>query len=273
MDHVDHRGIRIAYETVGEGPPLMLLQGLGLSSRFWFSAPGQLAKRFRVVLVDNRGTGSSDRPRGLWSIRAMARDALAVADALGLERFGVAGISLGGMIAQELALAVAPGRLNGLALLATTCGLPKGKIPPPGSLWTLLKVAGRKPKNLDAIHKLLVSAEALQSDPNLFRDFERLMAATRPQPSVFLRQLLAASTHSTGRRLGRIRCPTLVASGDGDRLIPPENSRVLARLIPGAKLVLLPGAGHAFPLERRDVLVSLLTDFFGGLELSCPAQS
>jgi pimeloyl-ACP methyl ester carboxylesterase len=243
----------------------MLLQGLGLSSRFWLSLPEHLAGRFRLVLVDNRGTGRSDRPAGPWSIRAMAGDALAVADALGLERFGLAGISMGGMIAQELALAVAPGRLSGLALLATTCGLPAGKIPPLRSLLTLLRAARRRPENLRAIRRLLVSAQALEADPDLFREFERLMASSPTPPSVFLRQLLAASLHSAGRRLRRLRCPTLVVAGEEDRLIPPKNSRILARLIPDARLVLLPGAGHAFPLERRSELIRLLTDFFGAL--------
>lgn len=265
MPHAVHQGIRIWYEETGSGPPLFLLQGLGLSSRFWLQLPQHLSSRFRVVLVDNRGTGRSDRPRGPYSIRAMARDTLSVADALGLEHFGLAGISMGGMIAQEVALQAAPGRISGLALLATTCGLPRGRIPPMSSILTLLRGANRTPETLREIRKLIVSPEAYEADPHLFSDFERLMAESPTSPSVFLRQLLAASLHSTGRRLGQIRCPTLVVTGDGDRLIPPENSRIISRLIPGARLEVVPGAGHAFPLERREYLPPLLTQFFESL--------
>jgi 3-oxoadipate enol-lactonase len=262
MPHVLSRGARIFYETIGQGPPLVLLQGLGLSSRFWLTAPERLAERFRVVLVDNRGTGRSDRPLGLYTTGLMAQDVLAAVDELGLESFALAGISMGGMIAQEVALRARPGRISGLVLLATTCGLPGGRIPAPSAILTLLRSAQRTPERLQAVRRLLVSVEALDANPRLFEDFERLMAADPVAPGVFLRQLMAASLHSTARRLGRIRCPTLVVTGEEDKLIPPANSRVLAARIPGARLLTLPGLGHAFPLEEREVLGRLLTEFF-----------
>jgi pimeloyl-ACP methyl ester carboxylesterase len=127
-------GARIHYEVheshAGPGAPaVVLIQGLGLSSRFWFDLPDRLRPKWRVVLLDNRGVGRSDRPRGPYRMAAMADDVAAVLNAAGVQRACIVGISLGGMIAQHVALRH-PARVAGLVLLATTAGFPHARLPP-----------------------------------------------------------------------------------------------------------------------------------------------
>src|SRR3954471_2156363 len=141
------RGARIHYTVRGErgaGPAVVLLQGLGLSSRFWFDVPELLTSEAGVpryvVAIDNRGTGGSDKPRRLWTMGTMADDVIAVLDHAGVEEAFIAGISMGGMIAQHVALRH-PSRVRGLVLLATTSGFLRGALPEVRAMVQLLGVA------------------------------------------------------------------------------------------------------------------------------------
>ncbi len=273
MSYAQNGRVRVWFEEQGEGLPLVLLQGLSLSSRFWLDAPRRLEGRFRVILVDNRGTGRTDCPKGLYTIRGMAGDALAVVAELGLERYAVAGISMGGMIAQEVALATPPERLSGLALMNTTCGLPKGRLPWFGSFWKLARLVRRTPENLAIARKMLVAPRALEKNPSLFREFDRLLAEQPVPPAIFAKQLLACCFHSSGRRLGRLRCPVLVAVGKEDHLVPPTNSRILAKLMPGAKLVEHPEVGHCFPLESKNLFDKTFDLFWEMMQVGSEAAA
>ena len=149
-------GTRIYYDVLGaDGPHVVLIQGLGLSSTFWFDLPRRLtvegASPCRVVVVDNRGVGRSDRPWGPYRMGQLADDVAAVLDAAGVARAFVVGISLGGMIAQHVALRH-PGRVAGLGLLATTPGLPYGVIPPAATLWALLRLDNVTTELSDQLH-------------------------------------------------------------------------------------------------------------------------
>jgi 3-oxoadipate enol-lactonase len=253
-------GVRIHYEVHAEpgagaaGPAVVLVQGLGLSSRFWFDMPARLAggpKPRRVVVLDNRGVGRSDKPRGPYRMATLADDVAAVIEAAGVERAIVVGISLGGMIAQHVALRH-PDKVAGLVLLATTAGLPYARPPTMRALATLLglPIAGRfrtAPQVGRALARMLLSAKDVPRARELLSEWPAAMRAEPMRPRSYFAQLAAVATHSTGFRLRRLACPTVVVTGDEDILIPPKNSRMLAKLVPGAHLEVVRECGHAIP--------------------------
>jgi pimeloyl-ACP methyl ester carboxylesterase len=232
------------------------LQGLALSSRFWFRMPELLTQAgYRVVTPDNRGTGRSDKPRGPYTMRRFARDVVAVLDHAGLERAVVAGISMGGMIAQELALRH-PERVLGLVLLATSPGLPHGKLASPRTLLTLLSLPFRRDGR--ALARLLLPRTHHPRARELLAEWPAAMAAEPVPFSTFWSHLAAATTHSTGSRLARLRCDTVVIHGADDMLIHPDNGRFLARRIPGAILEVLPDVGHGIPIVDERAIARAL---------------
>jgi pimeloyl-ACP methyl ester carboxylesterase len=196
-------------------------------------------------------------------MRDMADDAIAVLDAEGVDRAVVFGVSMGGMISQELALAY-PERVRALVLGATHAGWLRSKHMSRATLRDFIKAtSGGARGGMDASARILVSDEYYAAHP---REFAAWLREARPAgPRTTLRQMTAVMRYTTARRLPDLRLPTLVITGDADRLVPPENSRVLADLIPGAKLVVLPGAGHCFRLERERETADALEAFFAGL--------
>jgi pimeloyl-ACP methyl ester carboxylesterase len=258
------RGIH--YEVLGDEsrPPLLLIMGLAVSSRAWDRLPELLAPHFRVLVFDNRGTGRSSRRGWRYRMRGLADDAAAVIEASGAKSAHVFGISMGGMIAQELAISH-PERVRSLALGCTFASWRKSRAPAfRAKLDLLLLNLGI----LSVVPRLLVSAEWHAKNPRGALDWFRRAEPTTLR-SAFA-QILAVGRHDTLARLSQIRAPTLVLSGRADRLIVPSNSEVLARAIPGARLAFLEGAGHAFPLEREEETVQALTDHFLAVEAHAP---
>lgn len=250
---------RIHYREFGsrQNPTLVLVQGLLLDGRFWFELPELLANDpatpWHVLVPDNRGTGHTPLPSRPWTMADMADDVAAVIHAAGVDKAVIAGISMGGMIAQELALRHAE-RVAGLLLMATWPGLPHGRLPPLRSIGDLLgsSIGGRR--ELETLARLVLPDTELANARELLSGWTRLMREQAPSRKTFLGQFAAITTHSTGRRLGRITAPARVVSGMADRLVPPRNSEILAAKIPNATLELLPGIGHAIPLLDRQVV-------------------
>lgn len=263
MPDLDRGSYRIHYRALGpdDAPPLLLVMGMGFSSRAWSPLPERLAGRHRVILFDNRGTGRSTRGRGLFRIRDLAEDAVAVLDATGVDRAAVFGISMGGMTALELVLGY-PGRVRALVLGCTFAGWLRSRKASPR---VLLEVAaahlGRPGTRFRSLARFLVSRSYYETNGEEFRRWVRQVEPAGPLVGSL--QARAVALHRTERRLSRIEVPTLVLTGDADRLVPPQNSRRLARAIPGARLVELPGAGHCFPLEQPEETVRALLDFLG----------
>lgn len=252
----DHR---IHFREFGSpsNPTLVLVQGLMLDGRFWFELPEQLAndpeQPWRVLVPDNRGVGLSDQPKRPWTMGDMADDVAAMLDAVGVRKAVVAGISMGGMIAQQLALRH-PERVAGLVLMATWPGLPYGKLPDLAMLRDLVGSSLTQRRDLDSLARLVLPEREL---PNAWQHLEgwvRLMRDQPPRRRTFLGQFGAISTHSTGHRLDRITVPVRVVHGDEDRLVPPSNSEVLARRLPRAELEVLPGVAHGIPFMDREVV-------------------
>jgi pimeloyl-ACP methyl ester carboxylesterase len=254
---VSSGGTRIYFDVLGtEGPHVVLRQGLALSSTFWFELPRRLTvegmRPCRAVIIDNRGVGRSDRPLGPYRMGQLADDVAAVLDAVGVAQAFVVGISLGGMIAQHVALRH-PARVAGLGLLATTPGFPHGVLPDPVTLWTLVRLS--LVHNPRALARILLSEKHMPQARRLLGKWPAAMKAEPVRSRVFFAQFAAAAGHSTGFRLGSIRCPAVVVAGAEDNVIPPENARTLARRIPGAVLEILPDVGHAIPAVDDQVLV------------------
>lgn len=246
---------RLAYERRGKGPLVVLVQGLGLPGRMWLGLPGGLAKSgYLTVTPDNRGTGLSDTPAPPYFMKTLAADLAAVILDLDLGPAIVVGISMGGMVAQHLALA-RPKLVRGLVLAATTCGSPHGIRPDLRFAWLVLRsVIGDEEAAIEQIHRILVHESSLKRDPQLFDEWDQVQQGCAMPWQGVLGHLSAAMTHSTGSALFRLQCPTVVVAGAQDRIISPINSRILAERIRGAELFLIPEAGHAFPLEQPTAL-------------------
>lgn len=260
-----HNGpVRLAHYERGvpDRPPLLLIRGLARTAEHWSPAFLQeLDPHFRLLLMDNRGIGRSSVPRPPYRTRDMADDACAVLDAFGVDRAHVFGISLGGMIAQELALRH-PSRIDRLVLGCTRGG---GKLSPRMSVRSALGLVWpmRLPveEAVRATAKVVLSERFYREHPEVVDDWVRLVHEYPPKKRGVIGQLLAGARHDASQRLKNLRIPTLVLTGDADLLIDAENSRRLARALPDARLEILSGAGHDFPTEEPSLTARAVTEF------------
>jgi 3-oxoadipate enol-lactonase len=259
MPFAPSRSARIHYTVHGDpkGTPVVLLHGLGLSSRFWFDIPATLAddpqQPRRVLAIDNRGTGKSDKSRGPWTMATMADDVVAVLDDAGIDSAFIVGISMGGMIAQQVALRH-PKRVRGLVLLATTAGFLMGGLPEAAALarFVSLPLGGKRAaRNLV---RLLLPPSKWGRAREIFRDWPHAMRDDPTTPATFAAHLFAASTHLVTRRLSAIECSVVVVAGKHDQLIPLKNAHVLAKRIRRAELEVIEDAGHAVFAEDRELV-------------------
>jgi len=254
--------VKIHYEVRGAGAPLLLIMGYRSSSRLWGLAfLESLARRFTVVTFDNRGTGASDKPNAVYTIEMMADDAVGVLDHLRVAQAHVFGVSMGGMIAQELALRH-PQRLDRLILGCTTCDGQRAttaSLPAYSQLLTLTNLP--QEEMLRRRWNIMLSPTFIRARPDILDELtEQALAYPTPGYSA-VRQAMAIQWFDSSRRLSRILAPTLVVTGSADALIPPLHSHLLADRIPRSTLRILPGAGHGFFWEQPSHLVELLASF------------
>lgn len=258
MPYATNEGARIYWEERGSGPPVLLIMGLSFTHEMWYRVTPCLAGSYRVILLDNRGVGRSDTPPGPYPIKQMARDAAAVMSAAGVEKAHVIGASMGGMIAQELAL-LYPDRVRSLLLGCTSHGgilarwpkfiRPKGPIS--------LSESNRRERELALIP--LLYAESTSMD-RIHEDLD-VHCSCAVTNRGFLNQFAGILLWTSYRRLPRIRVPTLVVHGDEDRLVPPANGKVIASRIPGAKFRLVSKAGHILMTDQPETCRRLLLEF------------
>jgi 3-oxoadipate enol-lactonase len=275
MPFTDAPGFRMSYEVHGSGFPLLLINGLGSDREEWLHQLPVFAPHFRVVTFDNRGSGDSATPPGLYSTALMANDAAALLAFLGIERAHVLGVSLGGMIAQEIALRH-PERVARLVLACTSPGGEASERPSREVLAAFARTPGADPgEELSRTIPYLYTERYRREHPGEIAAFVQ-RRLRRPAPAeAHAFQLAAAVGHAAADRLSVIGAPTLVITGTGDRVVPPVNSRRIAARIPGARLVLLPGAPHRLFAENaeafnREVLSFLLEGGTGGKESPGP---
>jgi pimeloyl-ACP methyl ester carboxylesterase len=257
--------MRIAYELCGRlhrrRPWLVLIQGMGFDRHGWDRIPGKLRRRFRLVLVDNRGCGRSDRAGRSFTVADMAGDVVAVLDAAGIRRAHVLGASLGGMVAQELAIRH-PDRVDALVLVCTAPGWPFAYPMPAPSVRLLVATARMPAEAARRRHtENALSARAVRERPDLV---DRLLErqGSRPAGRGTLSAQAAAGARYAGRlRQSRIRARTLVLHGDADTVVDPRNGRLLAARIPGAQLRIFPGLGHLLFWEDPDGFAAAVASF------------
>lgn len=260
MPAVLSNGIRLAYEVQGRGPALLLIAGVGYGGWFWHRLVPHLAPHVEVITFDNRGAGVSDKPAGPYTTRLLAEDALGLVEALGHESINVMGHSLGGFVAQELALA-RPGLVRKLVLSATTTGGPHAL---PNGAEALQILTDRSGDPAELIRRGLAVAAApgfAERCPDLAAALTAYRRTNPVPPAAYAAQVMAGAQHNAEDRLGQITCPTLVLAGAEDRVVPPGNAERLAATIPGARARRLPGLGHIFPYEDPAATAALLLDF------------
>lgn len=252
-------GQALYWERTGSGEPLLLIQGMSGTHLSW-GRPflSQLERDFDCVVFDNRGIGNSGEVAGPFTIADLAADALAVMDAAGLETAHVLGISMGGMTAQELALA-APDRLRSLTLGCTYPGGEGSSLLDPADGQVLLEAMASG--NLDTVFKAMYEINLspdFRAEESRYADFTAMAGALPARQATVQLQLQAVVGHNAQERLAKIAAPTLVVHGTFDRMIPAANGELIASLIPGARLELLAGVGHMFWWEQPERSAELI---------------
>ena len=265
---LDHHGCRLSYRVRGEGPSVLFIQGVGVHGDGWNPQVDGLRRRFRCLTFDNRGMGLSQPVGRPLSIPQMAADALAIMDAEGWPAAHVVGHSLGGLIAQHLAL-VARERVLSLALLCTICRGKDAAIPSPRMMWLGLRSnVGTLRMRRHAFLQIVMPPEAL-----LRADRDALAEQLAPlfghdlavQPPIAMKQLSAMARYDATPRLGELAgLRTLVVSAAHDPIARPEFGRRLAESIPGARFLLIPDASHGVPIQQAERVNELLAAHFDG---------
>jgi pimeloyl-ACP methyl ester carboxylesterase len=253
--------IDIAYETFGEGAPLVAIQGLSGSRGHWRGFPERFADRHRIVTFDNRGAGETSAPLGPYSAAQMAADTLGLLDHLAVDAAAIFGVSMGGMIAQELAL-MAPKRITSLILGCTSPGGPEALPPDPEVIAAFSKIGQGGPEA--TIRRLILpnfSAKFATEQADVIEELVQYGLTHRLLPAGFHGQLAAVAAHELGSRASGIRARTLLLTGDVDLLIPGGNSELLAARIEGSRVVKLEGAGHMFWIEAADAAERTMREF------------
>jgi 3-oxoadipate enol-lactonase len=253
-------GTELYYERHGSGEPLLLITGFTISSAVFEPVLELYGGRFECVVYDNRGSGRSGSPLRPTSMAELAADAAGLLGALGIESAHAYGLSMGGMIAQELAIRF-PERVRGLVLGGTTPGGPRAARPALRELRALgaASAGAWREGERSWLAGWLFSPEFRRHEPERVRELLRFFARHRPTPHGATAHWWASVYHDTVSRLGQIQAPTLVLHGEHDAMAPLSNARLLAERIPDAELTVVPGAGHAYLLERPEAAFELLT--------------
>ena len=249
------------YERRGSGEPILLIQGMSAHSGHW-GEPflSALERDFEVIVLDNRGTGRSPRVESDFTLAELADDAVGVLDALGIESAHVLGISMGGMVAQEVVLRH-PDRVRTLTLGCTYMG-GEGQRLTPRKVWERLSEAmasGDRERAFRTAFEVNVSERFAASDENY--DAWHETASERPVAvKVIMKQVQAIGQHDTSGRLHEITAPTLVLHGTEDQMLPFGNAAAIAEAIPGARLEVFDGVGHLFWVEEPEQAATFIRE-------------
>jgi pimeloyl-ACP methyl ester carboxylesterase len=259
MPHAISNGARIHYTVEGDGPPVLLIPGLGMSAATWAAVGGKLARSRRAIYADPRGSGESDTPDEPYTGPLVAADMAAVLDDAGVEQADVVGMSMGGMIAQHLAIEQ-PERVRTLTLVSTYATTDE---------WTARVLDERRwlidQGGLAAQFRLSIffvfSPQAFREMPDFIHGLEARLAEHPPDERAYRRQLEFCRTHDTAARLGGLQMPTMVVVGSHDVLTSPVLARELAELLPGTRYEEIAAASHGMIWEQSERISDLLSGF------------
>lgn len=253
-------GVDLYYELQGDGPPLAMIQGLGYSSKFWFKQVPKLKQQLQLIPFDNRDVGQSEMVGEVYEIEDMARDLKELLGKLGFDHAHILGLSMGGYIAQHLAVDW-PELVDKLILISTHSGGPE-YLNATENLWEeILDVEGLTEREIYRKgYRYSVTKDFFDNQEEIEKLVDMRIEDSQP-PAAYQRQFQAASGFDLTDRLVEIESDTLILAGDEDRVVPTQFAEQLEQGIPSAKLELIEGAAHLVHLERPDRLNSLILDF------------
>jgi pimeloyl-ACP methyl ester carboxylesterase len=261
LAHAENGGVRLAYDEIGSGEPILFVQGLGYDRRGFGPLPQLLADDFRIIRFDNRGIGDSDVPPGPYSVAEMAADAVAVLDAARIDRAHVLGVSLGGYIAQELTVRF-PERVRKLVLVSTAPGGPR-QYPMPARGVEAFSRFPLMPR--EAGLRLMVENSlgdhAVRERPELVEEVYGYRLERAPSLAGWQAQAYAGASFDAYDRIQSITAPTLVVHGTADTVVDARNAELLGKRIPGARVHLVPDRGHLVVWQEGELLAPVIREF------------
>ena len=272
-EYADLKGVKICYEIYGEGYPLFLIHGFGAKKESWIAQVPELSKHFKVIRLDNRGAGKSDRPETEYTMEIFADDIKNLMDHLGIEKANVCGWSLGGMIVQNFVLKY-PNRVNKVILVNTNYGFPDASGPEVYKNMRLSELEVKKEDPAKAWWSGTRSSfyikfrKQMEADPSKkwygvwsAEDLIKESAINPPTAKDINMQAEALKTHNTFDRLDTIKNPTLLLTASHDRLTPKSSMEQIHEKIPNCTLVVIEKAGHSSPLEKTPEVNQNIIEF------------
>src|SRR6266498_1563313 len=265
MPKVNTNGIELYYEIHGEGTPLVLISGLGYSLWRWHLMVPYLEKHFQVITFDNRGVGQTDKPAGPYTASMLARDLLGLLGALGIDKAVVMGHSMGGFIAQAMALEY-PQRVDKLILASTNFGGPRHVPVTPEAMAVLSDVKSDPLTRLRNGIMISTAPGFAERHPELIQKWLDWRTANPLDIAGYQAQMrigvaLLAEAAAFENKIPNISVPTLILFGAHDKVVPPANADLLAKQIAGSQTRILPDAGHFFPLEVPEEAAQVVIEF------------
>jgi pimeloyl-ACP methyl ester carboxylesterase len=265
MPKAQSNGIELYYEIHGAGQPLVLISGLGYPLWQWHKMVPFLAEHFQVITFDNRGVGQSDKPTGPYTAQMLAADTAGLLDALGIEKAIIAGHSMGGFVAQAMALDF-PQKVAKLILCSTNFGGPHHVPVTSEAMKVLTDVSSDALTRFKNGLAVSTAPDWSEKNPEMIEEWVKWRVANPIEPTHYQAQLavglgLLPEAAAFEDKLPRLNVPTLILFGAHDKVVPPENASLLAEKISGSKVVILPNAGHFFPIEVAEAAAQTITDF------------
>jgi pimeloyl-ACP methyl ester carboxylesterase len=265
MPTIDTNGISLYYELHGSGQPVVLIPGLGYDGWMWHKMIPGLAERLQVISIDNRGSGQSAKPPGPYTAQMLAADVVGLLDAFDLPKAHIVGHSMGGFVAQALAIDY-PDRVDRLVLSATNFGGPRHIPITPPAMAVLTDVSGDPVERLRRGIVVSTAPGFAERNPQLIDDWLAYRVQHPIDPAGYQAQLaiglgLLSEAAAFENRLGGVAAPTLVLFGENDAVVPPGNAELLAAKLPNARIEILPNAGHFFPFEAPEEANRAITRF------------
>lgn len=269
MPTIQPNGITLAYEVLGSGHPLLLITGVGYGRWFWHKVTPGLAQHFQVITFDNRGAGESDKPDGPYSVPMLAADTAGLIDALDIRDAYVLGHSLGGYIAQELIIS-RPDRVSRAILASTNHGGQKVIPITPEALQVLTNRQGDPIELIQHGIAVACAPGFAERKPEVVQELINYRLTNPVPPAQYAAQVMAGAGTAAytddvvEQRMNAIQVPALILFGEHDKVVPPGNADLMASKLPDARIKILPGVGHIFPIEDPEATVEAMIEFLEG---------
>ncbi len=263
MPTLQTNGISTYYEIHGSGDPVLLIGGTGADTFLWFRQVPELSKQFQVIVFDTRGSGRSDKPEQPYTVRMFADDTAGLLNGLNIDKASIVGVSLGGLIAEQFAIAY-PQMVTHLVLADTGFGGPHMVKP---SIFNLIPAlfamrrSGDPARDIQNMFEVFTSKEWCQQHPDLVKQYVDWRVAHPQPPEAYKRQNAAVKTFDGENLISQIKVPVLIVHGAKDRVVPVKNAHLLKAKLPQARLMIFPNAGHAALIQFAEEFNTTLAQF------------